>query len=100
MGRKIIYYLILKFCNNNIKILNNLQRKYADTICKNGGDIHYGSTMPERNLMKSPIYTNSLGEIENAVLNAPDKETLHKRLLIDPNLELENTDHSKAVPVA
>ena len=39
MKKSIIYYWILKFCNNKIKILNNLHRKYAEVICKNGGDI-------------------------------------------------------------
>ena len=50
-----------KYIKGKFLLINSLTQ-----CCKNGGDIHYGSTMPERNLMKSPIYTNSIGEIENA----------------------------------
>ncbi len=39
---------------------------FLTQITKYGGDIHYGSTMPEKNLMESPINTSLIGEIENA----------------------------------
>ena len=37
--KKYIYYNLLKFCNIKIHILNNLHRRYAEVVCKNGGDI-------------------------------------------------------------
>ena len=51
-------------------------------------------------LLTLPPGDKYTGEIENAVLNALGKETPHKRLPIDPHLELENTDHWKALPAA
>ena len=40
--------------------------KCLTQFAKNGGDIHYGSTMPEKNAMKNSICTNSIGELNNA----------------------------------
>ena len=58
-----------------LKELNNLSNfikgkfyllKFFTQHAKIGGDIHYGSTMPEKNIMKSPINTSIIGEIEKA----------------------------------
>tara|TARA_B100000700_G_scaffold147947_1_gene164843 strand:+ start:1739 stop:3268 length:1530 start_codon:yes stop_codon:yes gene_type:complete len=40
--------------------------KFLTQHAKTGGDIHYGSTMPEKKIMKSPINTSFTGEIEKA----------------------------------
>ena len=49
-----------KFIRGRFYLLNFIT-KYAST----GGDIHYGSTMPDENIMKNVINTSSIGEICN-----------------------------------
>ena len=85
MGRKIIYYLILKFCNNNIKILNNLQRKYADTICKNGGDIleiGFGAGTTSRFIQKHNIKTHTIIEIDSYFYSKLKEWAMNKKNVI------------------
>ena len=76
------FYLEIKNRNNSISKKNYISSelknfssyikgkfhiiKFLTQHSKIGGDIHYGSTMPEAILMKSPINTSIIGEIENA----------------------------------
>lgn len=59
INRKLKY--LKKFIRGRFFLINLLTLK-----SKIGGDIHYGSTMPEKDLLESPINTNSIGEIKNA----------------------------------
>ena len=68
MKKSIIYYWILKFCNNKIKILNNLHRKYAEVICKNGGDIleiGFGGGITSEMIQNCNIKTHTIIEIDS-----------------------------------
>jgi len=64
--------LIKKYIKNELKKLSSFIKgrfhviKFLTQHSKIGGDIHYGSTMPETKFMKSPINTSILGEIRNA----------------------------------
>lgn len=64
---------LLKCINNFIDFNNNIIRKWQVIIpliqvVRNGGDVHYTSTMPQNGLKSSPITTNELGEI-NGISN-------------------------------
>jgi|TARA_B100001778_G_C18511845_1_gene594589 hypothetical protein len=85
MKRSIIYYWILKFCNNRIKILNNLQHKYVDTICENGGDIleiGFGAGTTSNAIQKHNIKTHTIVEIDSYFYDKLKKWSMNKSNVI------------------
>ncbi len=58
-------------CIRNFIVFNNqIKNKWQIffpliRLVRNGGDVHYASTMPQKELNKSPITTNKFGEINN-----------------------------------
>ncbi len=61
------YYISKKLKNLSQYIKRNyLLIRFLTVNSKNGGDIHYGSTMPEKKLKKNPINTSFIGEVNKA----------------------------------
>jgi len=70
--RQNIYYNILKFCNIKIPILNNLHKRYAEVICKNGGDIlevGFGAGTTSSFIQQQNIKTHTILEIDDFFFN-------------------------------
>jgi hypothetical protein len=66
--KKYIYYNLLKFCNIKIPLLNNLHRRYAEVVCKNGGDIlevGFGAGTTSSFIQKQNIKTHTILEIND-----------------------------------
>jgi hypothetical protein len=96
MKKSIIYYWILKFCNNKIKILNNLHRKYAEVICKNGGDIleiGFGAGTTSNRIQKYNIKTHTIIEIDCYFYDKLKKWSMNK-----PNVITVKGDWKNSIP--
>tara|TARA_R110002110_G_scaffold61133_1_gene171840 strand:- start:36 stop:614 length:579 start_codon:yes stop_codon:yes gene_type:complete len=70
--RQNIYYNILKFCNIKIVTLNNLHKRYAEVVCKNGGDIlevGFGAGTTSSFIQQQNIKTHTILEIDDFFFN-------------------------------